>query len=82
MIDLIRRGSELHTQDPQLLIVHQFTSELLNARKVSQPTYDQAIELLGRETVVDLVGLLGYYTLISMTINVFEVDAPGPAELT
>jgi 4-carboxymuconolactone decarboxylase len=82
IIDSLRTGSELHTQDPQLLIVHRFTTELLNTRKVSQPTYVHAIEILGHETVVDLVGLLGYYTLISMTINVFEVDAPGPAELT
>lgn len=81
IIDSLRTGADLHTQDSQLLVVHKFTSELLNTRNVSQPTYDQAIEILGRESVVDLVGLLGYYTLISMTINVFEVDAPGPAEL-
>ena len=28
------------------------------------------------QVLVDLVGILGYYTLISMTINVFEVPAP------
>ena len=32
--------------------------------------------------VVDLVGLVGYYTLVSMTLNVFEVGLPdGEAEL-
>ena len=28
--------------------------------------------------VVELVGVLGYYGLVSMTLNVFEVEAPGP----
>jgi len=32
--------------------------------------------VLGRDVVIDLVGLLGYYTLISMTINVFEIPLP------
>jgi 4-carboxymuconolactone decarboxylase len=27
--------------------------------------------------MVDLVGLLGYYTLISMTLNAFDVQLPG-----
>ena len=26
--------------------------------------------------VVELVGLLGYYTLVSMTLNTFEVELP------
>ena len=39
-----------------------------------QALYETAIETLGRDAVVDLVGLAGYYTLISMTLNVFEVE--------
>jgi 4-carboxymuconolactone decarboxylase len=33
--------------------------------------------------VIDLTGLAGYYTLISMTINVFQVSPPDgvPNEL-
>jgi 4-carboxymuconolactone decarboxylase len=30
---------------------------------------------------VDLVGILGYYSLISMTINVFDVPLPAGAAL-
>jgi len=32
--------------------------------------------LIGQDAVVDLVGILGYYTLISMTINAFRVLPP------
>ena len=31
---------------------------------------------LGREGLVDLVGILGYYTLVSMTLNAFDVPTP------
>ena len=46
---------------------------------------DHMPELLGTyDRLVDLVGLCGYYTLISMTLNAFEVPLPDGAavELT
>ena len=36
-----------------------------------------AVRLLGQTGCVDLVGILGYYTLISMTINTFNVPLPS-----
>jgi len=61
--------------------VYLFSKELLDRRVVSDATYKSAILALGQDATVDLVGLLGYYTLISMTINVFEVAPEGPNEL-
>jgi 4-carboxymuconolactone decarboxylase len=37
------------------------------------------VAVLGETGVVELVGILGYYTLISMTINTFEVPLPDGA---
>jgi 4-carboxymuconolactone decarboxylase len=56
--------------------VHQFTRELLVTRHVSDQTYQAAVALLGVRGCVELVGILGYYTLISMTINAFQVPVP------
>ena len=39
--------------------------------------YNDAVELLGEAMVVELVILLGYYTLVSMTLNVSEVPVPA-----
>lgn len=61
--------------------VYEFASAMLAVRKVPRDVYDAAVKILGRDAVVDLVGVLGYYGLISMTINAFEVGAVGPAEL-
>ena len=38
--------------------------------------YDKAIQLLGETGTVELVGLLGYYSLVSMTLNTFDVGIP------
>jgi 4-carboxymuconolactone decarboxylase len=54
-------------------VVYDFATELLKTRRVSDSTFAIAREQLGSEGVVDLVGLLGYYGLISMTLNAFEV---------
>ena len=48
---------------------------------MTDATYQAALEALGLQGVIDLVGICGYYTLISMTINVFEVPDDGQADL-
>lgn len=54
--------------------------ELHRDRQMSDATYDAALSALGLQGMIDLVGICGYYTLISMTINVFDVpDDGGPA---
>jgi len=35
--------------------------------------------VLGLEGVVELVGILGYYSLVSLTLNAFEVPVPAGA---
>jgi 4-carboxymuconolactone decarboxylase len=46
---------------------------------VSEATYRRAEAELGARALVDLVGILGYYGLISMTIVAFEVPLPEGA---
>ena len=59
-------------------LVYRFSRELNLERGVSDALYAEAIEILGTEATVDLVGVLGYYALISMTIKAFEVDPIEP----
>ena len=57
--------------------VYAFARMLHEKHQVDDATYTEAVRCLGDRAVVDLVGILGYYTLISMTLNVFEVPVPG-----
>ena len=56
--------------------VYAFAHELVTRRRVSRPTYEQAQSVLGETAVVELVAILGYYSLVSMTIVAFEIDLP------
>ena len=56
-------------------VVYSFSRELNMTRAVNDETFDRTIECLGADATVDLVGVLGYYALISMTIKAF--DLPG-----
>lgn len=61
--------------------VHQLARELLDCHAVSDATYALTVSLLGEVGTVDLVSLIGYYSMIAMTLNAFEVDVPNDAAL-
>jgi len=61
--------------------IYDFVQELYKTRRVSDKTYKRVHDALGTKATVELVGVLGYYTLISMTLNVFRADLPDNAPL-
>jgi 4-carboxymuconolactone decarboxylase len=75
--EAIRQGHRPADLTPDEAAVHDLAADLLRTRFVSDATYARAISVLGQTAVIDLVGLLGYYTLISMTINAFRVPLPA-----
>jgi 4-carboxymuconolactone decarboxylase len=54
--------------------------ELYRTRRVSDSTYAEASRQLGPRGLVDLVGILGYYALVAMTLNTFAVPVPPGVE--
>jgi 4-carboxymuconolactone decarboxylase len=62
---------------PDERAVYDFAKALHETHRVDDVIYAEATRLLGAQGVVDLIGVLGYYTLISMTLNTFEVPVPG-----
>ena len=53
-----------------------FASQLVNSGKVNQAVYHSTRERLGDAGLVELVTLVGYYTLVSFVLNAFEVPLP------
>jgi len=43
---------------------------------VSDPLFKRSVATLGEQGVIDLVGVSGYYTLVSMVLNVAEIPLP------
>ena len=56
--------------------IYDFIAELHRTRRVSDKSYARVQAVLGDAGMVEFVGLLGYYTLVSMTLNVFRVNPP------
>ncbi len=77
LIQSLKEEVRPHLENPAAEVVYDFTRELIDRRRVSDRLYDKAVATLGEAGVVELVMLVGYYTLVSMTLNVFEVPVPA-----
>ena len=78
-VEAIRAAKTPQFSNSDEAAVHAFAHELLETRRVSEPTYRRIADALGRQAVVELVGILGYYSLVSLTLNAFEVPLPPGA---
>ena len=58
-------------------LVYDFATQLHRKHQVSDAVFAAAVQRLGEQGVTDLVALLGYYGLVSMTLNVAEVAPPN-----
>ena len=87
IIEVIKYRRDLNSLPPidgfgetELTLV-QFTRELVSEEKVSEETFVRAIDLFGNEGLVDIVGLIGYYNFVAMTLKAFDVQRPIDSEL-
>jgi len=62
-------------------LVYRFVRELHLRHGVSDETYALTRERFGEQGVVDLIGVTGYYVLVSMTLNVDRTPLPDGVEL-
>jgi 4-carboxymuconolactone decarboxylase len=57
--------------------VYDFATELLRDQQVSEESWQSALALFGEHGVVDLCGLLGYYSYLAMLMNAARTPAPA-----
>lgn len=83
VINDIRDNKQPRFKKEDEALVYAFMVQLLNNHRVDEIVYQAVSKALGETAIVDLVGIAGYYTLISMTIKVFEIPPAnkGDAEL-
>jgi 4-carboxymuconolactone decarboxylase len=58
-------------------IVYDFCTELNDFKSVTDHTYARTVATFGEQGLMDLVGVNGYYTLISMVLNVARTPLPA-----
>jgi 4-carboxymuconolactone decarboxylase len=79
VVEAIRTGRIPSFERSDEAALYAFARELYETRRVSEATYRRAEAVLGSLALVELVGILGYYGLVSMTINAFGVPIPEGA---
>jgi 4-carboxymuconolactone decarboxylase len=76
IIEAVRTGAMPAFRREEERVIYDFVTEYFRTNRVSNETYQRAIKAFGERGVVDLVGVVGYYGLVSMTLNVFEIEVP------
>jgi 4-carboxymuconolactone decarboxylase len=74
-----RRTPEFDDRDDRL--IYEFAHGYYQNHRVSDDIYERMCARWGDKGVVDLAGLIGYYSFVSVTLNVFEVPTPPDAKL-
>jgi 4-carboxymuconolactone decarboxylase len=78
--DAIAIGKRPDPMDADETIIWEFCNELLETTEVSDPRFHAVVERFGERGVIDLIGAIGYYSMVSMFLNVDRVQLP-PGEI-
>ena len=76
IIDAIAAGTRPAAMLPDEQAVYDFCTELLTNKQVSDRTFQAAKDRFGERGIVDLIGVSGYYGLVSMLLNVDRYPLP------
>jgi 4-carboxymuconolactone decarboxylase len=61
-------------------IVYDYAMELLKNKQVSNATFERAKVRFGARGVVDMTGIVGYYSFLGMQLNVAQYPLPKDAK--
>jgi 4-carboxymuconolactone decarboxylase len=73
----IHRGRMPKSAPKDERAIYDFIQELYKTRRVGERNFKRVHSVLGDAAMVEFVGTLGYYVLISMILNVFRMSPPA-----
>lgn len=76
IVEAIRDRRTPRFSDACSKTVYDVTKSLYERRRVERALYDEAIMHLGERGLVDLIGICSYYSMVSMTLNTFDIELP------
>jgi 4-carboxymuconolactone decarboxylase len=75
-ISAITEGRRPEGMAPDEEVAYDFCTELRQNQSVSDTTYARAVTRFGEQGVIDMTGLVGYYTTLAMIMNVARSPLP------
>jgi 4-carboxymuconolactone decarboxylase len=76
VIDAIAAGKRPDSMRADEEAIYNFSSELLNTRQVSDTSFKAVVDKFGERGAVDLTGVMGYYCIVSMMLNIDRYPLP------
>ena len=76
VIQAVKAGELPTFRDAGDEAAYHFSVTLHRDRRVDDATYRRTVESFGEDGVQELINACGFYTLVSMTLNTFQVDLP------
>nr|WP_298249686.1 carboxymuconolactone decarboxylase family protein [uncultured Halomonas sp.] len=73
VIEALRAGRDPAFERDDEALIYRLGKTLYTTRRVDEALYAEAVAAFGEPAVVELVGVFGYYALVAMTLNVFDV---------
>jgi 4-carboxymuconolactone decarboxylase len=75
-IETVRANGTLEQLTPRERLLVEIVRTLLRTRGLPDELYSRALAELGRQQLIEMVGLIGHYSLIGFTVNAFDVEPP------
>ena len=75
-VEDLAAGRNPFLRDQREEVIYQVASTLLKTRRLPDALFLRGRDILTERGLVELVGILGYYSLISLTLNTFELGIP------
>src|SRR5262249_43233790 len=74
-VEALLSGLPTSFDDRREQVVYEMATCPANSRWVAKGLYDRAVEALGHEGITDVICLMGFYTMVSMTLAFYDVPA-------
>ncbi len=81
VIEAVKAGEVPREAPEDVLTIHRFVSELVETRRVCDETYRETRAIVGEQGLVELISVVGYYSLLAGLLNTFEIGVPEGEDL-
>ena len=79
-VDALRDRKPLPKLEGAEQIVVNYATELFGTNRVSDSTFKAAIDHFGAQLLTELTTMMGYYSMLALNVNAFDVDVPTGGE--
>jgi 4-carboxymuconolactone decarboxylase len=74
IIGAIETGERPPFDDPDAALVYDFATAFFRLNDVPGALFARAVDRFGRTTIVELAGILGYYSMLAIAIRIFRLE--------